>query len=575
MKRVALFLVVLATAAPAQAQNWLFRGSHGSEAGAVDWDCGSALNQVSGLVTRQWVWSGSTAGAYEFKVETSACDWSVAYGGGTACATGAVCSLPSGGGNATWSASGGKTYTVNARQNGGNVDVAIWETAGAAANILSVAQNTPAGTVDPGTPVTIRVTTQALPGDQVVYVRWTADGWTSSTIVKAANTSATLHDAVIAVPAFADAKEGNDIAYYAFVSAKTDLDVNPIDPDLAFLTINTNGGVNYALNVYNLANAWHHPDWAEPTGVLTMRNPKDVDASDANVTIYNGIQFQGVGRSSNQTLLKLHYKKGAAGWAVLQTQDTDVFFDKEEGNNKYWRAVLPGPFTAGQDVRYVLEIDCSDRDPTYLFGGVAGTNTLTGDLATAKSLAPAVNPWSFSVQVVLGAGYHTPSASEPAGQTMRKPLAPDARVDPSVKVWFAEPDASANDPVTFVKVFYSFDGSTWTDSGNLTTITLDDQGGKDYYSYDIPIADKKDGTILRYYFFVQYDAVALDSYFYWDGSASAVTQTEATAKAGAFSVVLAGAPIPTLSEWAMIVALFLMAAVAWREIRRRGFHTAA
>jgi len=567
-----MMAMLLSLATPAYAQNWVFRGSHGSEVGGADWGCGSSLNQVAGLVTRQWVWNGATAGAYEFKVQQvcDAADW---YGGG-ACALGTVCSLAtSNGSNATWTAAGGKVYTVNARQTAGGIDVAIWETAEVGVGILSVAQNSPTGTVDPGTTVKIRVTTQALPSDQTVYVRWTADGWATSSIVKAANTTATLHDANIVVPAFGDAKEGNDIAYYAMISPKTDLDTVPFDPDLAYLTIATNGGANYALDVYDLANAWHDPTWAEPSGVATMRLPFDVDAADPKVYFYNGVQFQGAGRPSNQTLLKLHYKKGAAGWATLETLNTDVFFDSESGNNKYWRAELPGPFTAGQDVRYVLEVDSSDRDPTYLYGA-GGVNLRTGDLTKARSLTPAVNPWSFSVQVVLGSGYHTPTASEPAGQTMRNPVAPDARLTDTVKVWFAEPDPSGNDPVTFVKVFYSFDGITWADSGNVTTIARDDEGGKDYYSYDIPIAGKKDGAVLSYYFFVQYDAVILDSYVYWNGTASAVTQSDATAKAGAFQVTLAGPPIPTLSEWALILGLFVMAGLALREFRRRGSHTA-
>jgi hypothetical protein len=159
---------------------------------------------------------------------------------------------------------------------------------------------------------------------------------------------------------------------------------------------------------------------------------------------------------------------------------------------------------------------------------------------------------------------------------MRDPVAPDSRLTDTVKVWFAEPDAGDTDPVTFVKVFYSFDGSTWDESANLTTITADNQGGKDYYSYDISIAGKKDGTVLQYYFYVKYDSASVnDSYYYWGGTASAVTSSDATAKAGAFSVILAGMPIPTLSEWALIVALVLMAALAFRQIRRRASRTAA
>ena len=577
MKRLLVLLVVLGVHLPAQASSFMiFRGSHANEvnAAAADWDCSTPLAQVGTLNLAQWIWSGAVAGTYEFKMETSACDWTSAYGSGAECVVGTNCTLD-GGANSSWTALGGATYTVNARYRmEGGVSAAIWKTNAAGVAITSVTQNTPAGTVDPGTTVKIRVqTASVLPADQYAYVRWSADGWFTSNVVAAVRSSGTNYDANIVVPDFYTPLVGFGISYYALVSADAALATDGFDADLASLTLANNAGANYALDVYDVANAWHVPTLAEPSGVASMRNPLDVTGGTSTVYFYTGNQFQNPTpgyRASNQTGLKLHYKKGAAAWATL-----DGVFDSEAGDNKFWRAELPSPFTSGQEVLYVLEIDCSDRDPTYLYGA-GGVMHLTGDLTKARAVAPTVNPWSFTVQVALGSGYHTPTAAEPAGHTMRNPVAPDARVTNTVKVWYAEPDAGDTDPVSFVKVLYTFDGVTWADSGNLAAITIDNQDGKDYYSYDINIAGKTDGTVLSYYFYVKYDAAGVsDSYYYWDGAASAVTASDATAKTGAFSVTLAGMPIPTLSEWALIVSLLVMAAFAVRALRRRNVNIPA
>lgn len=136
----------------------------------------------------------------------------------------------------------------------------------------------------------------------------------------------------------------------------------------------------------NLGNCWHHPFNAEPQGAY-MRNPRN-PYSNNTVYIYNGNQFQGSGTPGNQTGGTLYHRRvGSGTWT-----STNLAFDSESGNNKYWYGVIPaGTYGATNEVEYYLRITYSDRDTTYL-----GTTNQTASLPFGTETNASANPFRFT-----------------------------------------------------------------------------------------------------------------------------------------------------------------------------------
>ena len=209
--------------------------------------------------------------------------------------------------------------------------------------------------------VTVTATLSAATSGEGVYARYTTNDFGTSALATAAvaGTSATL-----TIPGM---PEGRTVAYYVLTSTMP-ADRIASDPDLCTLRANNAGGTNYAYAVPSLGNAWHIPTNAEPTGAY-MRNPRHPYASNT-VTFYNGNQFAGDGAPGNQSGGWLVYRlQGAGSWS-----SNALSFDSESGNNKYWKSTIPaGAFAKTQTVQYVLAIEYTDRETTYLGATEEGT----------------------------------------------------------------------------------------------------------------------------------------------------------------------------------------------------------
>ncbi len=167
----------------------------------------------------------------------------------------------------------------------------------------------------------------------------------------------------------------------------------------------------YTAPVADLGNAWHMPDNYEPAGAY-MRNPRTPYTND-DVYVYNGNQFQGGGNPGDQTGGTLYYRlRPAGGW-----QSTNLAFDLETGNNKYWKSMIPkGTFRATNEVDYYLKITYNDHDDTYLGTTNSGTSCQTYSLAADAQAHPFMfayggDPgteagfmWHASNRVSLGSG---------------------------------------------------------------------------------------------------------------------------------------------------------------------------
>jgi hypothetical protein len=143
--------------------------------------------------------------------------------------------------NNTIEVTNGKWYTMNFEDAGYADTRAIFmETSGQPVDIASV--SVPSA-VAPGDPAVITVTLSQAPSvEELFYLRYSADGWATSSVVTVAmgGTSGTAQ-----IPG---QSAGATVSYYAFSST---IDLITADYDLLTIKLNSNGGTNYSYIVTN------------------------------------------------------------------------------------------------------------------------------------------------------------------------------------------------------------------------------------------------------------------------------------------------------------------------------------
>ncbi len=144
----------------------------------------------------------------------------------------------------------------------------------------------------------------------------------------------------------------------------------------------------------NLGNGWHIPTNVEPYTV-TMRNPASDPATNQDVYVYNGNQFQGSGNPGDQSGGTLFYRLAPSGaWLA-----TNLSYDNQDGNNKYWKSRIPaGSFGATNVVEYYLAVTYTDHDTTYL----GTTNDGLGSVTYASSNSAIANPFRVTYSAAAG-----------------------------------------------------------------------------------------------------------------------------------------------------------------------------
>ncbi|HMP22426.1 MAG TPA: hypothetical protein PKC39_15815, partial [Ferruginibacter sp.] len=147
----------------------------------------------------------------------------------------------------------GNYYTFNIQEvaSGNNAFMQVLETTynPADENITAVSQSPLAAYVVHTTPVTVTATTSAAPNANV-YVRYTTNGWTTSSLVQLSFTGTT---GTAVIPAQA---AGTNVQYYIYSSPKTAAAIatdvtnfGQVAHDMATLNLNNNGGSNYGYSV--------------------------------------------------------------------------------------------------------------------------------------------------------------------------------------------------------------------------------------------------------------------------------------------------------------------------------------
>jgi len=151
-----------------------------------------------------------------------------------------------------------------------------------------------------------------------------------------------------------------------------------------------------------VGNVWHIPANAEPTGVPSMRNPLTSITPLTSVTNYNG----SYSLDGNQTGGELLYRRSTdATWST-----NTLSFDTINGDNKYWKGVIPAGFSVGDVVQYYFRITFSDRDTTFIYGiNTQSFSTVTESVASS-------NPFTFRVLLPWPGGASAGYASDPASR---------------------------------------------------------------------------------------------------------------------------------------------------------------
>ena len=136
-----------------------------------------------------------------------------------------------------------------------------------------------------------------------------------------------------------------------------------------------------------LANAWHIPDNSGDLGGTHMRDPwieiSNDPASPTTVTIYEGI-YKGDG--ANQTGGTLFYK----GASQSVWSSTALGFDRNSGNNQYWKASFStAGFAANEVIQYYIYLTTDGSAGianTYIYAPV-GTGDKGGVTTSVQATA--------------------------------------------------------------------------------------------------------------------------------------------------------------------------------------------
>lgn len=277
----------------------------------------------------------------------------------------------------------GKWYIMNFDDVGYvNTHAIFMEVSAEPVEILSV--SVPANPI-PSTAYDIDITVSANPApEEVFYVRYTTDNWTSSNVASVAMTG-TSGTAVIPGQA-----ANTQVDYYAFSSS-----VSGISSDFSLYTMryNNNGGSNYSYSIGTPPPptiVWCNLQWP-PNGSIDVGQ---------GYTVYGQVYLPGVTDLPGQAA-------DMQAWVGWSDTDSDpatwsnwepATFNVDAGSNDEFMADLGA--VVGQAGTYYYAMRYQYQTQAYVYGGYNGgfwdgTTNVSGEL-TVSSVIPLSN-WSFAV----------------------------------------------------------------------------------------------------------------------------------------------------------------------------------
>ncbi|MDD5150624.1 MAG: T9SS sorting signal type C domain-containing protein [Flavobacterium sp.] len=137
-------------------------------------------------------------------------------------------------------------YVIKTPNGDASMDLLYFRIQGAISNVSTVVQSPLATNVPLCSETTVTATLDAaLSTGQAVYLRYTNDAWSSSTVV-AMTGSGTTYTA--AIPSLVNSA-GANVSYYVFTSGDTGVALDGSNADFYTINLNSNGGSNYGYTV--------------------------------------------------------------------------------------------------------------------------------------------------------------------------------------------------------------------------------------------------------------------------------------------------------------------------------------
>jgi len=150
--------------------------------------------------------------------------------------------------NNTITVTNGKWYTVNWRDNGYSNTTAIFMETSANPVVFTDLSFSPNSNIKPWETVTVTVTTGANPcAEEKIYLRYTTDNWSSSTLVQFTFSG---NQGTAQIPAFTS---GTNVQFYAYSTTLASDDIGS-NHDMVTIRFINNGGSNYSYTVITPTN---------------------------------------------------------------------------------------------------------------------------------------------------------------------------------------------------------------------------------------------------------------------------------------------------------------------------------
>lgn len=274
------------------------------------WGCNALTDRG---VVKAMRFQENTTGSRDFKLD-QACDWVTNWGSGGNITLNTRNNgiMFTGGVNSNYSATNGNYYTLIVKDGTGTLDISILETA-YNPNTITAVSHSPA---TPNSSQTVDVTATlsgTLNANEYAFVRYSNDGWSTSSLVEMSFSAGT--DYTASIPTHAD---GTTVEYYILTS--NDNTFAAADADYFSLEYDDNGGIRYSYTVNNSSYTtaqdgdWETPaTWTcgcvPPAGAITQINHAVTvttnvtdNPSSIEITAGNSITFGASGQIATTTL---------------------------------------------------------------------------------------------------------------------------------------------------------------------------------------------------------------------------------------------------------------------------------
>lgn len=333
----------------------------------------------------------------------------------------------------------GKWYTMNWEDAGyQNTRAIFMETSAEPVTIASV--SVPVNPVE-NTPADISVTTSAAPSaEEIVYVRYTTDGWATSQALTATMTGTTGTAQIPGQPS------GTVVAYYAFTSTLAALTA---DFDLCTIHLNNNSGTNYSYTIGTAPEpeiTWANLQWPG-SGSIELGG---------DFTVYGQAYIEGITGQATPA-------PGLQAWIGYSTADTDpatwtdwvtATHNGPSGNNDEFTGNIGVVIPATGTYYYATRFKYND-DP-YVYGGFSdgfwnGTTNVSGELTVNEVIPDPDFDW-VNLQFPGSATIEPGENLDVFAQAYIEGVTGQPTPAPGVQAWIGYSTANSN-PATWTNWF--------------------------------------------------------------------------------------------------------------------------